>query len=319
MDQEKLARLRAMIEQKAMSPEAGIDSEAMAQAEAAAQAEREGNQMAQYANIMSTMAENVTGARKGHRLGMQQEALNKLKSLQGQAGKGDAFKALLERYRQAEINSRLGENLQRRDESLKQGQQKIGQAQQRIEQPSEKFAGEVSHLDTVKSHLDEIKRLKGSVNTGAILNAVNSFAGKWISGDIPTEERTKLKTLTSSTLADYIKSISGAAVTNEEAKRLTDVIPNMDDDDSVFESKLKQFEDMLASIRAEKLQALKSTGRDISKFEKTGESPSVKDVEKATEKLLSPRDAAAVKFINDNPDDPRAEKIKKALQARGVL
>ena len=60
MDQEKLARLRAMIEQKAMSPEAGIDPEAMAQAEAAAQAEREGNQMAQYANIMSTMAESVT-------------------------------------------------------------------------------------------------------------------------------------------------------------------------------------------------------------------------------------------------------------------
>ena len=148
MDQEKLARLRAMIEQKAMSPEAGIDPEAMAQAEAAAQAEREGNQMAQYANIMSTMAENVTGARKGHRLGMREEALNKLKSLQRQAGGGDAFKALLERYRQAEINSRLGENLQRRDESLKQGQQKIGQAQQRIEQPSEKFAGEVSHLDT---------------------------------------------------------------------------------------------------------------------------------------------------------------------------
>ena len=99
--EEQLNHLRNAMMQKAFGQQTPIEeTEEYKQAELAAQKQREGNQMAQYANILATMTENITGARKGHRLGMQEDAINKLKALQAQRGKSgqDSLAALRSLY-----------------------------------------------------------------------------------------------------------------------------------------------------------------------------------------------------------------------------
>lgn len=309
MDQDKLARLRQMIEQRAMSPEAGVDPEAIAQAEAAAQAEREGNQMAQYANILATMTENITGARKGHRLGMQQEALNKLKSLQRQAGKGDSFKALLERYRQAEINSRLGENLQRRDESLKQGQQKIGQAQQKIEQPSEKTAKEFATLDTLQSELDSAladldkQTSREDLNvpaTGILRNLLEGAKslGEEIGVSSPDVELGSLKAKIAGFSAEKLREKFGAQVTVQEMDKVKPYIPLPGDTPTEVRTKIKNLKREIGIIIKDRKKALESTGR---KFSETKEKPKPAEVliPKSDSDLDSMTDEQLEAYINE--------------------
>lgn len=268
-----------------------IDPEVLAKLQQMAAAERERNQIREMGNIGADLAE---GGTRSSRLSLDDAAKNRL---QGMLAKSQGITAKdqlgiqrerermagydqLNAKRQAAMGDRLDKSLLRKDISLDQSKTKM-------DRPSETFASKMSDLDTVKDHMDTIKGLKDKVNTGAVTNALNSFAGTWISGDIPSEERTKLKTMTTHTLANYIKSISGAAVSVEEAKRLSDGIPNMKDDDEVFLNKMEVFSEMLATMREEKIKALESTGRDISKF-RDGSTPSIKDMEEAGIKEENP-------------------------------
>ena len=272
-----------------------IDPEILAKLQQMARAEKESNYIREMANIGADMAE---GGTKSGRLSLDDSAKAKLQGMlassQGVTGK-DRLNIQKERERmagydklnadrQAAMSERLDKSLIRKDESL-------DQSRTRMDRPSEVFAGKMSDLDTIKEHMEKIAKLKDKVNTGAVTNALTSFAGKWISGDIPSEERTKLKTMTTHTLANYIKSISGAAVSEQEAKRLQEGIPNMSDDDAVFVQKMEAFNTLLAAMREEKIKALESTGRDISKFQ-DGSTPSIKEMEEAGIKEDAPEQPA---------------------------
>jgi len=268
-----------------------IDPEVLAKLQQMAAAERERNQIREMGNIGADLAE---GGTRSSRLSLDGTAKNRL---QGMLAKSQGITAKdqlgiqrerermagydqLNAKRQAAMGDRLDKSLVRKDISL-------DQAKTKMDRPSETFAGKMSDLDTIKDHMNKIRNLKDKVNTGAVTNSLNSFAGKWISGSIPSEDRTKLKTMTTHTLADYIKSISGAAVSEQEAKRLKDGIPTMDDDDEIFSQKMEAFSVMLESMRDEKIKALESTGRDISKF-RDGSTPSMKEMEEAGIKEENP-------------------------------
>ena len=285
-----------------------IDPEILAKLQQMASAEKESNYIREMANIGADMAE---GGTRSSRLSLDDTAKAKLQGMlaksQGVTGK-DRLNIQKERERmagydklntnrQAAMSERLDKSLIRKDESLDQSRTKM-------DRPSEVFAGKMSDLDTIKEHMEKIAKLKEKVNTGAVTNALTSFAGKWVSGDIPSEERTKLKTMTTHTLANYIKSISGAAVSEEEAKRLQEGIPNMDDDDAVFVQKMEAFNTLLASMREEKIRALESTGRDVSKF-RDGSTPTIQEMEESGIK-------------EDTPGQPSAGGVKVPTSTKDI-
>ena len=248
MDQEKLDRWRSMVEKVAMSPKAGIDPEAMAQAEAAAQAEREGNQMAQYANILATMTENITGARKGHRLGMREEALNKLKSLQKQAGGGDSFKALLEIYKQGEINNRLKENLARRDKGLGISAEKVDiQKQDKVTDLSKqlnktgasKLIQKGTHLMDRLEKLSDPKDIPGFGVGQSIGRKVPGVGGLITDAFFTSEEGRDIRGSFQSMLNESIKTFAGSAATVAEVERVME---------EVNQGKLNSEEDFLNAL-----------------------------------------------------------------------
>ena len=99
--------------------------------------------------------------------------------------------------------------------------------------------------------------LKPGVNTGPFITRYGRFAQvmgiKNLSSDF-----VKLRTSTNSLLANYLKSISGAQVSAEEARRLYAVIPRIEDDDNVFNDKMVQFEKMAHIGGQSLLQAIAS-------------------------------------------------------------
>lgn len=68
-------------------------------------------------------------------------------------------------------------------------------------------------------------------------------------------------------LADYIKTISGAAVSEQEALRLRKNIPTMDDTPTEFKRKLTTFMSLLDDYTANKISGFKKQGKDPSAFE----------------------------------------------------
>lgn len=253
--------------------------------------EQESNKIRELANIGSAMAEGMTGARQGSRLELDDSAKNALQSLLKSKQSG-ALTPKDKLYGASKLADIIRKD-QQFDVSAGQRDKSLQQTQKKIEQVSERAAEKLGKLKTLENQLNEVKNLKKNVNTGVFTNLYNNLAGTFVSGEIPSKERNKLKSLTGSVLAEYIKSISGAAVTNEEAARLLAVVPNMNDDDKIFNDKLDQFQKILNSSKEEKIKAIQDTGRDVSKFRNTGIMPTLKDLKEAgvkeTEYIQDPK------------------------------
>ena len=141
-----------------------------------------------------------------------------------------------ETYRQKQI-------LPHRVAATDQGQQRIDLAKQKTAGLSDKQVQSLSSYKAVLGDIEEIKRLKPGVNTGPFISRWNRFTQVLGFQDM-SSDFVKLRTSTNSLLANYLKSISGAQVSAEEARRLYAVVPRIEDDDNVFNDKLVQFEKM---------------------------------------------------------------------------
>ena len=64
-------------------------------------------------------------------------------------------------------------------------------------------------------------------------------------------------------LADYIKSISGATVTNAERDTLMKLIPGVADDDEEFNAKLKALRDKIEFYRRAEVDTLRASGKVV--------------------------------------------------------
>jgi hypothetical protein len=110
-------------------------------------------------------------------------------------------------------------------------QQTTNRQDKKLSIPSDKQVETINSLDTLETELNALKDVKGKVDTGP-------FAQFWIKAkqfaDKSTPEEDTLSVYSGDVLANYVKSISGAQVTNNEMDRLKTIMPNIGMNDKHF-------------------------------------------------------------------------------------
>lgn len=140
---------------------------------------------------------------------------------------------------------------------------KYGLEQEKASQMSDAQVDQFKSILDTFSALDETLEAKQHVNTNIVTSKLNDFLE--VVGMAP-EAYTKLKTLTNDTLAKYVKSISGVAVSEKEFERLSTILPNVKDQNDVFVSKLNTVKQILERNRNNLERAIKS-GQPIRELE----------------------------------------------------
>lgn len=136
--------------------------------------------------------------------------------------------------RQQELdNFQLAE--ERRAKSLGLSESKAGQL-------SDKQVEDLSNIKFANDTLGNID-LKGLSSTGPVEGRIRDFGRSLGLGE--DADFNEIKSQTGLFLADYMKQISGAAVSELEAKRLEALLPNVKDNEKLFVSKLNTFQKRL--------------------------------------------------------------------------
>jgi hypothetical protein len=128
----------------------------------------------------------------------------------------------------------------------------------------------VVELQGARDMLGRLEKMKtGGGAKGAGINTGPLEAlGSWFKtkAGVESPEKTEFKALAGEQIAGYIKSISGATVSEPERKNLLENVPGVGDDDEEFLAKLKQVKDTLDAKLRLKEKAFAATGRDTSIF-----------------------------------------------------
>jgi hypothetical protein len=122
-------------------------------------------------------------------------------------------------------------------------------------QLTDKQVTALQQYDDVLDSIDRISALKGKVNTGRISAFIGNLAELT---DMQPEGFTEIKAETNDALAKYVKSISGAQVSELEAERLGRILPSVEDNDRTFQAKLKIFKQLNEKNKDNFLKAIKS-------------------------------------------------------------
>lgn len=173
--------------------------------------------------------------------GFEQAQLRKAEA----AKKGSITPFQQESLRLREEELRLAEESQElreeREERLTDKQKFSKELKHRL---SDKEVKDISIMDDGNRILTEIDSLfrKGTVqeNLGPFASKIEA-ASEFIPGVDREEDFVRMQQLVGINLADYVKSISGAQVSEQEAQRLLKNIPNITDKPKAFKVKLKQF------------------------------------------------------------------------------
>lgn len=136
---------------------------------------------------------------------------------------------------------------------LKEGVQ--GRFEAKAAEVSDKQQDAIKAVSETSNAIKRIKELKPKVNTGAFISPYQS--SKEVFG-LADKEFTELKTEVKSVSNNYIKAITGAQMSEAEAERLMAVIPQIDDDDNVFNTKLETFEKIINANKDALLESIKS-------------------------------------------------------------
>jgi len=124
---------------------------------------------------------------------------------------------------------------------------------------SDRQVDAVKGFENSLSALDAIDGYKAKVNTGPLIGRTQSLGS---SMDMASPEFVALRTETENAKADFLKSMSGAQVSDNEARRLANIIPNVKDDDGTFKAKSLTFRKILQRHRSSIAEAIK-TGQPL--------------------------------------------------------
>lgn len=113
--------------------------------------------------------------------------------------------------------------------------QTTGRQERKLSIPSDKQVESLSGLDAIIKQLDNLEIAKKDVNTGVL---DQYWIGLKEAAGWGTKSESDVKLYSGDLLADYIKSKSGAAVTDAEARRLKDIVPNINMQDETFNYRL---------------------------------------------------------------------------------
>jgi hypothetical protein len=128
---------------------------------------------------------------------------------------------------------------------------------------SDKQTLDIANLDQALDQMGIIEVEKGNIDTGPVSsrrNAVAQFFG------VDDSQVTSFRARVGSQLADYIKSISGAAVSDNERKFLLQNMPTLGDSDKSFIAKLNMVKDRLRRNRDIYVTNLERKGKNIEEF-----------------------------------------------------
>lgn len=141
----------------------------------------------------------------------------------------------------------------------------IGKSEKKEAKLSDKQTSELEGLGNVMRSLDEVELAKSGVNTG-------KYASTYQSGReaLPFSEAeqdfVKLRQLSGTQLFDYVKTQSGVSYSVKELEQLKSNMPNVEDDDNTFITKLNTVREIVKRKQQEKFKALEGQGKDISRF-----------------------------------------------------
>ena len=140
---------------------------------------------------------------------------------------------------------------------------------------SDKQTTELEGINNVLRSIDEVEAAKSGVNTGRYASAFQS--GKEI---LPFSEAdqdfVKLRQLSGTQLFDYVKAQSGVSYSVKELEQLKSNMPNVEDDDKTFLTKLQTVRDIVQRKQKEKLSAFEKQGKDVEEFKQQQPSNLVK-------------------------------------------
>ena len=142
---------------------------------------------------------------------------------------------------------RHAQNLQRRDQTIRLSELKLRHNINKDAQLSDGQVKRFEEMDSVARSIDRIDELQDKVATGM---GIGRFQSLQQFADAAPKEFTQMRSETTAVLANYVKSISGAQVSVQEAERLATVIPSVNDAPGVFEMKLKTFKTIVNSNKA---------------------------------------------------------------------
>ncbi len=150
----------------------------------------------------------------------------------------------LVRSEMTEFQKIIAENASKRLEQAAEKERRLGIKQQhQIDEKAElsdKQVEEMIKLDSVLDSLNNIEQLKkiDQINTGPVAGRVAALRQSFGADDAKVSA---FKAETIRTLASYIRSISGTAASDQERAVLMKALPNANDADDTFLSKLENF------------------------------------------------------------------------------
>ena len=156
---------------------------------------------------------------------------------------------------------------------------KTDKAIEKQEELSDKEVEKVTAFDTGAQILTDIDSLVSTTNVEDMIGPYASRIENAKSA-VPYMEKNenfvKVQQLVGTQLADYVKSISGAQVSEEEAQRLLKNIPSVDDKPKEFKTKLKEFRKLLGMYREKYVSNIGKQKEGAKKFEKKASANEVK-------------------------------------------
>ncbi len=221
---------------------------------------REGAGLGKIADMFQT-APNVEKDIKSRR----DDLMAQYKTLKGGGGALTPYQELALQLQK----ERLGLQREQEEGKAERAGASLDVRKTQMNRPSDKQTEGIDAYSQARRSLERVKELKGNIDTGPLANMQN-LAASQIGANDPNV--TALRTEILDTLAGKIKALSGTAASEPEAKRLAITLPQMSDNDEVFN---RQVDDAMKRINeAEQIRiaTLKKQGKDMSNFQ-TSESP----------------------------------------------
>lgn len=144
---------------------------------------------------------------------------------------------------------------------------------------SDKQTKEVEGLDNVLSSLNEVESAKTGVNTGRYA-AAGQKAIDLIPGMEADQDFVALRQMSGTQLFDYVKEQSGVSYSVKELEELKNNMPNVEDDDKTFITKLNTVRKIVERKRQNKLSAFEKQGKNVKEFkqEQSAKKPVAGDI-----------------------------------------
>ena len=141
--------------------------------------------------------------------------------------------------------------------------ERLGLKREELAQLSDKQVESLGAIDRVLTDVDTIAELSKKVSTGPVAGRAQG-AGALVG--MANEDFVALRSELNSTLAGYVKSISGAQVSDREAVRLQSIIPDVNDPPATFQAKLTTFKSIVNRNKNALAKAI-SSGQPLKSLE----------------------------------------------------